>query len=92
MENIDFGEKICCVRWLQILKTRPHSKFLCGSSTNRDTANILLAKVEKHSKTWKISTLEKKLIAQGGNKFKKRGPIQNFSVAALQTEIPHAFY
>ena len=60
MENIDLGEKICCVRWLQIQKTRPHSKFLCGSSTNRDTANILLAKVEKHSKTWKILTLEKK--------------------------------
>jgi hypothetical protein len=64
MENIDLGEKICCVRWLQIQKTRPHSKFLCGSSTNRDTANILLAKVEKHSKTWKILTLEKKLVAQ----------------------------
>ena len=39
-----------------------------------------------------ILTLEKKLIAQGGNKFKKRGPIQNFSVAALQTEKPYAFY
>ena len=92
MENIDLGEKICCVRWLQIQKTRPHSKFLVGSSTNRDTANILLAKVEKHSKTWKILTLEKKVIAQGCNKFKKQGPIQNFSVTALQTEILHTSY
>ena len=64
MENIDFGEKICCVRWLQIQNTRPHTKFQCRSSTNRDTACILLAKVKKNSKTWKALTLEKKLVAQ----------------------------
>ena len=46
----------------------------------------------KHSKTWNLLTLQKKLVSQGGNKFKRRGPIQKFSVDALQTDIPQAFY
>ena len=37
-------------------------------------------------------TLEEKLVAQCGNKFKRRGPIQNFMVAPVQTEIPKVFY
>ena len=32
------------------------------------------------------------LTGKGGNKFKRRGPIQKFSVDALQTDIPQAFY
>ena len=35
---------------------------------------------------------EKKVNAQGGYKFKRQGPIQNFCVAALQTEILQTFY
>ena len=46
----------------------------------------------KHTKTWKIFPSEKKLVSQGGNKFKKRGRIQNFSIVTLNTEILQAIY
>ena len=46
----------------------------------------------KHSKTWNLLTLEKKLVSQGGNKFKRQDSIQNFNIEAPHTEILHTFY
>ena len=51
-------------------------------------SSVLFTKVLKHSKTWKIFTLEKKLDSQGCQKFKR----QNFSVLALNTETLQAIY
>lgn len=55
-------------------------------------SSVLFTKVLKHSKTWKIFTLEKKLDSQGCQKFKRQGSIQNFSVLALNTETLQAIY
>ena len=62
MENFDFREKNLLLKVVKNLKNTAPFKISVSQSTNRDTAHILLAKVKKHSKTWKILTWEKKFV------------------------------
>ena len=50
--------------------------------------------LQTNASAWEymVFPLEKKLVSQGGDKFKKWDSIQNFSIVALNTELLQKIY